>query len=405
MTPSRTLPLSSTGFSATLSPRVRRAAHVIGAAALATGLTAVPATADTVSPAERRLDKPAQVQPITVFGHRGASGYRPEHTLAAYELAIRLGADYIEPDLVSTKDGVLVARHENEISGTTDVADHPEFADRKTTKTIDGAPISGWFTEDFSLRELRTLRAKERLPGVRPGNTRYDGRFEIPTFDEVLDLVKREGRAQGRTIGVAPETKHPTYFRSIGLPLERPLLRSLRLAGLDTKRSKVVIQSFETTNLRQLSHQTRVPLVQLTSATGAPYDLVAQGSTKTYADIMAPAGLRDVATYASWLGPEKNSVIPRDPAGFLTSPSPIVKDAHRAGLKVIVYTFRDENQFLAADFRDGTDPHAKGDIFGELQAFFRAGIDAVFSDYPDTADAARDWWEEGAPSSLTSGAR
>lgn len=394
MTPSRTT-----------SPHVRRAAHVIGAAALATGLATVPATADTVSPVERRLDKPAHVQPITVFGHRGASGYRPEHTLASYELAIKLGADYIEPDLVSTKDGVLVARHENEISGTTDVADHPEFADRRTTKIIDGAPISGWFTEDFTFRELRTLRAKERLPGVRPGNTRYDGRFLIPTFDEVLDLAKREGRKQGRTIGVAPETKHPTYFRSIGLPLERPLLRSLRLAGLDSKRSKVVIQSFETSNLRQLSHQTRVPLVQLTSASGAPYDLVAQGSKKTYADIMAPAGLRDVATYANWLGPEKNTVIPRDSAGFLTSPSPVVKDAHRAGLKVVVYTFRDENQFLAADFRNGTDPNAKGDIFGELHAFFQAGIDAVFSDYPDTADAARDWWEEGAPSSLTSGAR
>lgn len=378
----------------TFSPHVRRAAHVVGAAALATGLTAVPAAADSTDILDRHVDRPAHVQPITVFAHRGASGYRPEHTLAAYELAIRLGADYIEPDLVSTKDGVLVARHENEISGTTDVADHPEFAQRKTTKTIDGAPISGWFTEDFTYRELRTLRAKERLPGVRPGNTRYDGLFQIPTFDEVLALAKREGRRQGRTIGVAPETKHPTYFRSIGLPLERPLLRSLRQAGLDSKRSKVVIQSFETTNLRQLARQTRVPLVQLTSANGAPYDLVAQGSTTTYADIMAPAGLRDVATYADWLGPEKNSVIPRDSAGFLTSPTPVVKNAHRAGLKVVVYTFRDENQFLPADFRDGTDPNAKGDIFGEMRAFFEAGIDGVFSDYSDTADAARDWYED-----------
>jgi len=378
-----------------LSPHVRRAAHVIGAAALATGLTSVPAVADATDLTERHHAKPPQhAQPVTVFGHRGASGYRPEHTLASYELAIRLGADYIEPDLVSTKDGVLVARHENEISGTTDVADHPEFAQRKTTKTIDGVPISGWFTEDFTLRELRTLRAKERLPGVRPGNTRYDGRFQVPTFDEVLDLVRRESRTQGRTIGVAPETKHPTYFRSIGLPLERPLLRSLRAAGLDSRRSKVVIQSFETTNLQQLSKQTKVRLVQLTSATGAPYDLVAKGDPRTWADVMSPAGLRRVATYADWLGPEKNSVIPRDAAGFLAEPTPVVADAHRAGLKVVVYTFRDENQFLPADFRTGDDPNAKGDIFGEMRAFFGTGIDAVFSDYPDTADAARDWWED-----------
>lgn len=384
----------------TSSPRklatpVRRAAHVIGAAALATGLTTVPAAAATAPTTDRHLSEPPRhAQSITVFGHRGASGYRPEHTLAAYELAIRLGADYIEPDLVSTKDGVLVARHENEISGTTDVADHPEFASRKTTKNIDGVPVSGWFTEDFTLRELRTLKAKERLPGVRPGNTRYDGRFDIPTFDEVLALAKREGRKHGRVIGVAPETKHPTYFRSIGLPLERPLLRSLRLAGLDHRRSKVVIQSFETSNLRQLSKQTKVPLVQLTSAKGAPYDLVVAGDPRTYADLMAPAGLRRIATYADWLGPEKNSVIPRDAAGFLAEPTTVVKDAHRAGLKVVVYTFRDENQFLPADFRDGDNPNAKGDIFGELDTFFRTGIDAVFSDYPDTADAARDWWED-----------
>ena len=185
-----------------------------------------------------------------VIGHRGASGYRPEHTLAAYRLAIRLGADYVEPDLVSTKDGVLVARHENEISGTTDVADHPEFADRRTTKTIDGRPVTGWFTEDFTLAELKTLRAKERLPQVRPDNTRYDGRFEIPTLNEVLDLVKQESHREGRKIGVYPETKHPTYFDSIGLSLEEPLVRTLRRHGLDQRTSKVFIQSFETANLK-----------------------------------------------------------------------------------------------------------------------------------------------------------
>ena len=372
----------------TLHPYVRRTAHALGVAAIATGAVAAPAAATDKAPAKTHH------QAITVFAHRGASGYRPEHTLAAYALAIKLGADYIEPDLVSTKDGVLVARHENEISGTTDVADHPEFAQRKTTKTVDGVAETGWFTEDFTLKELKTLRAKERLPAVRPGNTRYDGRFEIPTFDEVLALANSESRKRGRTIGVAPETKHPTYFQSIGLPLEKPLLRSLTKAGRNSKHAKVVIQSFETTNLRHLARQTRAPLVQLTSATGAPYDLTVAGSPRTYADIMTPAGLRDVATYASWLGPEKNSIIPRDAQGFLTTPTPLVTDAHRAGLKVVAYTFRDENQFLPADFRDGTDPNAKGDIFAELKTFFEAGLDGIFTDYTDSADAARDWWEE-----------
>ncbi|MCL3817191.1 glycerophosphodiester phosphodiesterase [Aeromicrobium wangtongii] len=341
---------------------------------------------------------PALVRPpVTVFAHRGASGYRPEHTLAAYELAIRLGADYIEPDLVSTRDGVLVARHENEISGTTDVAAHPEFAGRRTTKIIDGTPISGWFTEDFTLRELRTLRAEERLPGIRPANTRYDGRFEIPTFDQILDLAAREGHRHRRTIGVAPETKHPTYFASIGLPLERPLVRSLRRAGLDSRRAKVVIQSFETGNLRELSRRTRVPLVQLTAASGAPYDLAARGDVRTYADLMSPAGLREIATYAQWLGPAKHSVIPRDPAGRLGRPTSLVTDAHRAGLKVVAYTFRDENQFLPADLRIGTSAAGKGDVFGEMQAFFAAGIDGAFCDHADTARAARDWWRDQGP--------
>jgi glycerophosphoryl diester phosphodiesterase len=357
--------------------------------AIAVGTVAAPATASDKTP------KPegGHHQAVSVFGHRGASGYRPEHTLESYKVAINLGADYIEPDLVSTKDGVLVARHENEITGTTDVAAHPEFADRKTTKTIDGVPISGWFTEDFTLHELKTLRAKERLPSVRPSNTQYDGLYEIPTFDEVLALANEESRKQGRTIGVAPETKHPTYFQSIGLPLEKPLLRSLTRAGRNSSNSKVVIQSFETTNLRKLATQTRVPLVQLTSAVGAPYDLKVAGDPRSYADIMTPTGLREVARYAKWLSPEKNSVIPRNAAGFLTPPSPVVKDAHRAGLKVVAYTFRDENQFLPADYRIGTDPNAKGDIQAELRRFFEAGLDAVFADYPDSADQARDQWE------------
>ena len=376
-----------------LHPYVRRTALLLGAAALTAGAIAAPAAAAD-SPTDTGTTARHDRHSITVFGHRGAAGHRPEHTLAGYELAIRLGADYIEPDLVSTSDGVLVARHENEIGGTTDVATHPEFAGRKATKTIDGRAVTGWFTEDFTLKELRTLRAKERLPAVRPGNTSYDGQFQVPTFDEVLALVRKENR-RGRTIGVAPETKHPTYFQSIGLGLEKPMLRSLRKAGLDSPRSKVLIQSFETTNLRQLAKQTRVPLEQLTSASGAPYDLVVAGDPRTYADIMSPAGLRDVAKYADWLGPEKNSVIPRNAQGFLQQPTPVVRDAHKAGLKVVAYTFRDENQFLPADFRIGTDPNAKGDILGELNAFFEAGLDGVFADYPDTADKARDRWEKG----------
>ncbi|MEO6472905.1 MAG: glycerophosphodiester phosphodiesterase [Aeromicrobium sp.] len=366
----------------------RRTVAILAATALAAGAMAQPASAlSTDTPTHEKRHS------ITVFAHRGAPGYRPEHTLPGYVLAIKLGADYIEPDLVSTKDGVLVARHENEIGGTTDVADHPEFANRKTTKVIDGVSMTGWFTEDFTLKELKTLRAKERLPQVRPGNTAYDGKFEIPTFDEVLALAKSESRRTGRTIGVAPETKHPTYFRSIGLPIEKPMLRSLHKAGLDRPHSKVLIQSFETGNLRKLSKQTPLPLEQLTSAKGAPYDLVVSGDPHTYADIMSPAGLRQVAKYADWLGPDKNSVIPRDPNGFLTKPSPVVKDAHRAGLKVVAYTFRDENQFLPADFRVGTDPNAKGDIAGELKAFFEAGLDGFFADYTDSAVATRDWWE------------
>ncbi|MGI8660993.1 MAG: glycerophosphodiester phosphodiesterase family protein, partial [Thermoleophilaceae bacterium] len=218
-----------------------------------------------------------------VIGHRGAAGYRPEHTLASYELAARMGADFIEPDLVSTKDGVLVTRHENEISGTTDVADRPEFADRRTTKTIDGVPLTGWFTEDFTLAELKTLRAKERIPEVRQRNTIYDGRFEVPTFDEVLDLRRRLSRELGREIGVYPETKHPTYFRSIGLALDGPLVRALRGERLDRRRSLAFVQSFETRNLRMLDRRIDTPLVQLYgSKTSQPFDLRGTRDARTY---------------------------------------------------------------------------------------------------------------------------
>ena len=335
--------------------------------------------------------KPKVAVPL-VIGHRGASGYRPEHTLASYRLAVRMGADYIEPDLVSTKDGVLVARHENEIGGTTDVAAHPEFAARRTTKTIDGRPVTGWFTEDFLLAELKTLRAKERLPQVRPDNTRYDGRFEVPTLDEVLDLAAAESRRTGRTIGVYPETKHPTYFDSIGLSLEEPLVRALKRHHLDRRNAKVILQSFETANLRDLDRMTKVPLAQLVDASGAPYDFVAQGDPRTYRDLVTPAGLRDVATYADGLGAHKDLVLPRNAAGATTGPSSLVRDAPAAGLVVHVWTVRDENQFMATNFRRGTDPNAKGDSIAESKAFLDAGVDGIFSDQPGTLFQAR---EEG----------
>ena len=334
-----------------------------------------------------------------VIGHRGAPGYRPEHTLAGYRLAVRMGADYIEPDLVSTSDGVLVARHENDISGTTDVASHPEFADRRTTKTIDGRQVTGWFTEDFTLEELRTLRAVERLPDVRPGNTRYDGRFRVPTFDEVLDLAREEGRRRGRPVGVYPETKHPSYFDSIGLSLEEPLVAALRRHGLDRPNAPVFIQSFETRNLRDLDAMVKVPLIQLADAGGGPADRAGEGMT--YAEMMTPEGLREVATYADGVGVNKDLVLPRDASGSTTEPSRLVDDAHAQGLLVHVWTIRDENRFMASDFRRGTDPNAKGDARAEIAAFLDAGVDGLFADYPDTAVDARDSWLESRASTAS----
>ncbi|NYD58075.1 glycerophosphoryl diester phosphodiesterase [Nocardioides marinisabuli] len=373
------------------APTTRLATGLLGglSAVLAGSLLLAPGAAAAPDQRTRAVE---QLATPVVVAHRGASGYRPEHTLAAYRLAIRLGADYIEPDLVSTRDGVLVARHENEISGTTDVADHPEFADRRTTRTIDGRETTGWFTEDFTLAELRTLRAVERLPGVRPDNTRYDGRFTVPTFTEVLRLVRRESKRTGRTIGVAPETKHPTYFDSAGLSLEEPLLAALERFDLDQKRSKVLIQSFETTNLREIAALTKAPVEQLMSGSGAPYDLVAAGDDTTYADLATPAGLAEVATYADWIGPEKSMVVPRTADGAAGEPTALVDDAHAAGLRVVVYTVRDENQFMPTTYRRGVDPDAKGDVFAEITDLLDAGIDGLFADHPDSGVFARDEW-------------
>jgi glycerophosphoryl diester phosphodiesterase len=289
-----------------------------------------------------------------IIGHRGASGYRPEHTLASYELAARMGADYIEPDLVPTKDGVLVARHEPEISGTTDVAAHPEFASRKTTKTIDGAPVTGWFTEDFTLAELKTLRAVERLPAVRQHNTIFNGRFEIPTFKEILDLRARLEKELHRTIGIYPETKHPTYFKSIGLDTTPKLVAALK------GQKDVFIQSFEDGNLRDLHAQhVKWPLIYLLSA----------GQKVDFADI---------ASFANGVGPDKTMVDKQ-----------FVDDAHAKHLLVHPYTFRPENQFLPADLRTGSDPNAYGNIIAEMRRYFAYGVDGIFTDTPDIGVEAR----------------
>jgi glycerophosphoryl diester phosphodiesterase len=321
-----------------------------------------------------------------VIGHRGAAGYRPEHTLASYELAIRLGVDVIEPDLVATKDGVLVARHEPEISGTTDVARHPEFTGRRTTRTVDGVPVTGWFTDDFTLPELRTLRAVERIPAIRPHNALYDGRDRVPTFQEIVDLARRAPRQ----IGIAPELKHPTYFRERGLPLEPALVRALDHNRLNRQGSGLYVQCFEVGSLVALRASLRVALVQLTSATGAPYDLVAAGDPRTYADLTTPAGLRRLARYADVLGPDKTQIVPRDEGGASLPATTLIRDAHRAGLAVIPYTFRNENAFLPLELRSGPDPAAYGDAFAEYARFHRLGVDGLFSDNGDTAVDARD---------------
>jgi glycerophosphoryl diester phosphodiesterase len=281
-----------------------------------------------------------------------------------------------------------VARHENDITGTTDVASHPEFADRKTTKVIDGVEHEGWFTEDLTLAELRTLRAVERLPDLRPTNTAFNGRYRIPTFQEVIDLAKRH------QVGIYPETKHPTYFDSIGLSLEEPLLAALRANGLDRPGAKVFIQSFETANLKELNGKTGLPLVQLVDEAGAPHDVVVAGDPRTYKDLITPEGLAEIATYADGIGPSKNLIVPRDADDNLLEPTSLVRDAHRAGLVVHPWTFRRENSFLPDDFRQG-DPAspryllAAGDLPAELRLFFRLGVDGVFSDNSDVAVATR----------------
>jgi glycerophosphoryl diester phosphodiesterase len=314
-----------------------------------------------------------------VIAHRGASEYRPEESRSAYELAIEMGADYIEPDIVTTKDHVLVARHDNWLNDTTDVANHPEFASLKKTKTIDGVAHTDWFTEDFTYAQLRTLRLKERLPDLRPGSSAFDGIDPVASLDEVLQIAK------DHHVGVYPETKHPTYFRSIGLPLEDELLKDLAKYGFKGKNDKVFIQSFETSNLRALHKKTGIKLIQLIDTQGAPYDFVANHDPRTYSDLVTPAGLKGIAQYAYGIGPGLTRIIPVDASNHALPPTTLVADAHHAGLAVHPWTVRPENSFLPVEYQQGNPsspsfPRAEGDASRLLADFYKLGVDGIFSD-------------------------
>ena len=349
-----------------------------------------------------------------VIGHRGAAGYLPDHTLEGYTKAIELGADFIEPDLVATRDGVLVARHEPNITGTTDVKDRPEFASRKTRRMIDGVQEEGWFVSDFSLAELKTLRAIQPFPDRDPS---YNGKFQIPTLEQVLDLARSEGARVGRSIGVYIETKHPTYHANLGLKLEDRLLDTLARYGYTRQTSPVILQSFEVSNLQYLRGKTQLRLVQLVDASDIdadgnieltapfdkPYDLAVAGDARTFASLLTPAGLQEVKRYADGIGPWKAYLIPSrlrddnrdgqpdDLNGdgqlderdrVMMAPTDVVRDAHAAGLFVHAYTFRSEAKRLASDF--------KGNPAAEYRLFYNLGVDGVFSEFPDHAKAARD---------------
>ncbi|CAN7304314.1 glycerophosphodiester phosphodiesterase [Acidovorax sp. LjRoot74] len=349
-----------------------------------------------------------------VIGHRGASGYLPEHTLESYKRAVELGADFIEPDLVATKDGVLIARHEPNITGTTDVSTRAEFAGRKTKKMVDGVEEEGWFASDFTLAEIKTLRA---IQPMAERDQSYNGKYQIPTLQEVLDLAKSEGAKAGRTVGVYPETKHPTYHVNLGLKLEDRLLDVLAQYGYTSKTSPVIVQSFEVSNLKYLRTKTQIRLVQLVDANDVnadgsmdltapydkPYDFAVAGDKRTFASLLTPAGLKEVKTYADGIGPWKPYLIPSkqvdankdgkpddlngdgkidDRDRVMMPPTDVVKNAHAEGLMVHPYTFRSEARRLASDF--------KGDPKAEYKLFYNLGVDGLFSDFPDTAKAARD---------------
>lgn len=385
--------------------------RMLTTAGLAIGL-AIAAAAPQAGLAQTAAPSGGVAKPLIV-GHRGASGYLPEHTLEAYRLAIAQGADFIEPDLVATKDGVLIARHEPMMSGTTDVASRPEFASRKTTRRVDGIETNDWFAGDFTLAEIKTLRAKQAFADR---DQSHNGKYQIPTFQEVVDLAKAESTRLGRTIGVYPETKHPIFHAAIGLPLEDRLLDALKAAGWTEKSSPVIIQSFETANLRYLRGKTQVRLFQLVDADDVdkdggivlaapfdkPYDFVVTGDKRTFKDLVTAEGLKEIATYADGVAPWKPYLLPgkqvvgtdgkpqdlnKDGAiderdRVLLPPTDVVSNAKAAGLQVHTWTFRSEPKRLASDF--------KGDAAAEYKAFFALGIDGLFSDFPDAAVKARD---------------
>lgn len=385
--------------------------RILAACLAAIGILGLAACAANSSPGRYlTLDGKAPL----VIGHRGASGYLPEHTLESYKRAIELGADFIEPDVVATRDGELVVRHEPNITATTDVATRPEFASRKTTRQVDGVAETGWFTTDLTLAELKTLRAKQAMPERDPS---HNGKYAIPTLREVLDLARSESARTGRTIGVYPETKHPTYHVTAGLALEDRLLRLLAEYGYTSKSSPVIVQSFEVSNLKYLRSKTALRLVQLIDGDGVdaqgkvtltppfdkPYDFAVAKDSRTFADLLTPAGLREIKTYADGIGPWKAYLLPArqvDANGdgkpddlngdgaiderdrVLLPPTPVVKDAHAAGLFVHPFTFRSEAKRLVSDYR--------GDAAAEYKKFYEMGVDGVFSDFPDTAVKARD---------------
>ena len=354
-------------------------------------------TAALLAPAAASAHRGDTEHPL-VIGHRGSSGYLPEHTIPGYVLAIKNGADYIEPDLVSTKDGYLVARHEPDITNTTNVAQHPEFADRKTTRMVDGAPVTGWFATDFTLAEIRTLRAVQPF-AERP--QQFNGRYKIPTFDEVIRTAQRWSKRTGRRIGVYPETKHPTYHRQAGLPLEGKMLATLKRYGLDSRRDPVFIQSFEQSNLIELDKRTSIRLVQLIDANDVnpdgsldytapfdrPYDWTVSGDPKlqarTFGFFVTNKGLDEVARYADGIGPWKPYIQPSQGAtGPLLAPTDVVQRAHKRGLLVHPYTFRNESFRLSPDYN--------GNPINEYLNYYELGVDGVFTDFADTARTARD---------------
>ncbi len=375
-------------------------------------LTALLSASALVQPALGQQAKTLDGRPPIVIGHRGASGYLPEHTLEAYKRAIEQGADFIEPDLVMTKDGYLIARHEPMLGSTTDVADRPAFANRKRKMLVDGVETEDWFASDFTIAEIRQLRAKQPM---KERDQSHNGRYFIPTLQEVIDLAKTESSRTGRTIGVYPETKHPTFHAAIGLPLEGSLVAVLNQNGWTDKSAPVIIQSFETANLKYLRKLTNVRLVQLVDADGVaadgriilkapydrPYDFVVTGDRRTYQDLLTKDGLREIRTYADGVGPWKPYLIPsRQTLGAdgkptdlnndgniderdrtMMPPTSVIADAHAVGLFVHTWTFRSEARRLASDF--------KGDPAAEYRLFYNAGVDGLFSDFPDVAVRAR----------------